>query len=350
MKKKGLIISTIVMVVVLIASLTTATYAWFSTSSVTSIQGFNVSVASTNDVNIGFRKTAGFMTEGLSSAGFVSGTTVYTAGTDGQIGGYWGGASALNGLSNDLKHDINWGAQTKAIGIQVSDSEISTLSTSIAAYSDTNTLGAVLGHNNKTTPDTGYEYYSINATRFTDDKTALIEPTAAKANKNGEGTGDYVYMLLGVQPTKELAVNQLVIMVDMSASSLSTVGVIGSLHLAYRISANGAAPGAWTDVDIMGNNHYGTLKSAIETNITNGTASTPDYAKAYLDTYTDAESVPQASYAAFITGLTTDPTHIDQIELVIYMFGPDGDCINAGLGASCTINMYFVTTITEIAA
>ena len=33
MKKKGLIISTIVMVVVLIASLTTATYAWFNASS-----------------------------------------------------------------------------------------------------------------------------------------------------------------------------------------------------------------------------------------------------------------------------------------------------------------------------
>lgn len=29
MKKKGLIISTVVMVVILIASLTTATYAWF---------------------------------------------------------------------------------------------------------------------------------------------------------------------------------------------------------------------------------------------------------------------------------------------------------------------------------
>ena len=33
MKKKGLIISTVVMVVVLIASLTTATYAWFTAAS-----------------------------------------------------------------------------------------------------------------------------------------------------------------------------------------------------------------------------------------------------------------------------------------------------------------------------
>ena len=44
MKKKGLIISTVVMVVVLIASLTTATYAWFTASNKTEIKGFDVSV------------------------------------------------------------------------------------------------------------------------------------------------------------------------------------------------------------------------------------------------------------------------------------------------------------------
>ncbi len=42
MKKKGLIISTVVMVVVLIASLTTATYAWFSTSAQAAVEDLQV--------------------------------------------------------------------------------------------------------------------------------------------------------------------------------------------------------------------------------------------------------------------------------------------------------------------
>ena len=44
------------MVVVLIASLTTATYAWFTTSASTSIQGFDVSVAAGNVMSIGLNK------------------------------------------------------------------------------------------------------------------------------------------------------------------------------------------------------------------------------------------------------------------------------------------------------
>ena len=55
MKKKGLIISTVVMVVVLIASLTTATYAWFTTTNKTSISGFELQVVAGNAMNIGLK-------------------------------------------------------------------------------------------------------------------------------------------------------------------------------------------------------------------------------------------------------------------------------------------------------
>lgn len=342
MKKKGLIISTIVMVVVLIASLTTATYAWFSTSSVTSIQGFSVEVASTNDVNIGFKfNEPGFVSGTVTTASFVSGATTYNAGTAGQVGGYWTkGSGGINGLSNDLKHDIAWGSQTKAIGFQHSADAISVLSTDPATY--TETVG--LGLSKVVSEQVGYANYSINAARYNDQQTALTEVTAAKANKNATANGDYVYMLLGVQPTKAIPVNTLVVMLDLTDSDLSTVGIVGSIHLAYRTSANGATPSAWTDVDIMGANEYGTQVSELATNVTDGASGQPAYAKAYKDTYNAGTgSVPAASYAAFITGLTTDPTHIDQIEMILYMDGHDGDCINAGLGASCAIKLFFCT-------
>ena len=86
MKKKGLIISTVVMVVVLIASLTTATYAWFTTSETTSIEGFNVSVAAGNVMNIGLNSST--ITAYNSNATpdmFFSGDCAYNGGAEGQF-------------------------------------------------------------------------------------------------------------------------------------------------------------------------------------------------------------------------------------------------------------------------
>ena len=72
MKKKGLIISTVVMVVVLIASLTTATYAWFTVSSTTTVDGFNLEVVSSNILNIGLKANTTYEDD-ASASSFVSG-------------------------------------------------------------------------------------------------------------------------------------------------------------------------------------------------------------------------------------------------------------------------------------
>ena len=55
MKKKGLIISTVVMVVVLIASLTTATYAWFTSADAVKVDSINLNVKSSAKVQVGVR-------------------------------------------------------------------------------------------------------------------------------------------------------------------------------------------------------------------------------------------------------------------------------------------------------
>lgn len=59
MKKKGLIISTVVMVVVLIASLTTATYAWFTAASTVQVNDIALSVKSSAQVNVGVKHGTG---------------------------------------------------------------------------------------------------------------------------------------------------------------------------------------------------------------------------------------------------------------------------------------------------
>ena len=55
MKKKGLIISTVVMVVVLNASLTTATYAWFNAANTGQVNDISLAVRAATNVNVGVK-------------------------------------------------------------------------------------------------------------------------------------------------------------------------------------------------------------------------------------------------------------------------------------------------------
>ena len=76
MKKKGLIVATIVMVLVLAVSLTTATYAWFTTTSATSIQSINISAAAGADVKIGVLKDQLNYDSSATQDSFLTGTVV----------------------------------------------------------------------------------------------------------------------------------------------------------------------------------------------------------------------------------------------------------------------------------
>jgi len=73
MKKKGLIISTVVMVVVLIASLTTATYAWFSSQAQAEITNVSVYTKATDGLQVAVKTTD---TQSFSS-GWVNGAITY---------------------------------------------------------------------------------------------------------------------------------------------------------------------------------------------------------------------------------------------------------------------------------
>ena len=55
MKKKGLIISTVVMVVVLIASLTTATYAWFNAQAQATVDDLTITTKAADGLQIAMR-------------------------------------------------------------------------------------------------------------------------------------------------------------------------------------------------------------------------------------------------------------------------------------------------------
>ena len=336
MKKKGLIISSIVMVVVLIASLTTATYAWFNTSSVTKIDAFNVSVKTNNAVKIGVKVNNTYIdspTEDL----FVTGDVEYTAGTAGVLGGgTWGGDT---GLSASLNHNIQWGEQAKAVGFSDTALTSEQLTAGTGKASELG-IGALAADHD------AYVYAANGDTAGTSANLSNI--TAAIANNDGATspavpTSDYVYLYLGVAPTRALQSSELIILVDGNViGSGVTLGVLSALHVAYKL--NGAS--TWTDVDVFGqaSKHYTDLKSSVTCNLDGADATEGTEKHTYNQTYSKA-SPSTGAYAVKITGLATTLNTIDQIQLLIYIDGVDADCnqtaINNVAGA---ISIFFHTT------
>ena len=308
MKKKGLIISTVVMVVVLIASLTTATYAWFTTSSVTSIEGFNVEVVASNAVDIGMKKTCTYDPHAIDSD-FVSGDVTYTASAAGSIGGgSW--SEGTEGLSSTLNHGINWGSQNKAVGVTTAD----------------NAASAAKGNTGYWNVENGKTAIAANGGKDKSGAEILTLQDGAVANSH------YAYFFLGARPTKELVSNELVISIDATGST--NIGILSAIHVAYRLNSNDA----WTDVDIFGDGdggiHYGKKSSAVDNNMS------PAQQAAYKSTYgKDAPNKGVHVYA--IPGLSITTGDLDQLEIVIYLAGADSDCIDQAKGSKGAISMFF---------
>lgn len=111
MKKKGLIISTVVMVVVLIASLTTATYAWFSSSATAKVDDISMAVGASSKVQIGMRKSTA--TSGTNVTEYKSGTITFATNGAMDTGEYEG---LGNLLTTGISLDVTAGVGSSANG------------------------------------------------------------------------------------------------------------------------------------------------------------------------------------------------------------------------------------------
>ncbi len=336
MKKKGLIISTVVMVVVLIASLTTATYAWFNTSATTSISGFTVSVEAGNVMNIGLNSQS--YTSYSSTAtpdNFVSGDCTYTGGDAGQFAsGYWTGAT---GLGATITHDIVWNSQSKAVGFSKLDTDAAA-----TTATDSNTGFITKEGWNKIIAANGERGKIDSATaRF------AVANKKTTADSDNSTNGDFVYMFLGAQPTAALTANtnKLHIVIQPQGSG-TTNGMAAAIHVAY--SLNG---GTWVDKDFSGvanvnsgayNNARSGNSAAIYgdiTGTTHGFIGSVSY-----DSNTKKTTIPGAvSVDIDLTEYTDSTTAapLDQIQLVIYIAGSDSDCFDSAKNGTIKIGLFF---------
>ena len=327
MKKKGLIVATIVMVLVLAVSLTTATYAWFTQANVTTIDGFGIEVAASAAVKIGLKMNNTYDDEASADA-FVSGTVTWNRSADGVIGsaaGSWGGGDP--GLSHMLDHNISFGKVSRAVGVTTAKDDVTTAT-------DANTKGFA------EVDSPAWGGYTANTVIIGAQKGQNTGELAAQelAVCNSQDTNvnsDFAYLFLGAMPTKMLTQNNELIILVQSTGNGTTIGIAAAVHVAYRLNG-----GEWKDIDVFGNVHYTASKDGTKVSLDKEEA-------AGFDGSTEAKDVIGA--AVHKITLTADGKNaenayaeeLDQIELIIYLAGWDSDCIDAAKGAVGTVSIFF---------
>lgn len=332
MKKKGLIISTVVMVVVLIASLTTATYAWFTQSSVTTIEGFNLTVEASTAVSIGLKKNCTYTAaaDGLSQDLFVNGECTFSGAAGTLAGSSWGGTA---GLGPAIQHNIKYDKVLGAVGV--------TTEPDLTALTEINT--------SKFPTTLAADAKIVRAVKGEDGKLSDVALAVANGYTVGSGEGaqtlmaDYAYLFLGVTPAKALkeGSNNVYIVVQANGNG-STLGLAAAMHVAYRL--NGEAE--WHDVDVFDaaglhqadsrTNQNAIVEVPMDlTNNLNGLEGTAA-GDPIKTTFPRAQmvTIPLEQYAM-------GATNIDQLELVIYMAGSDGDCVDAAKGVTINVGIFF---------
>ena len=333
MKKKGLIISTVVMVVVLIASLTTATYAWFTASAETTIEKIDFSVSSGSDVSIGLSSTNTYQA-GASSGAFRSGTTTIgntyaTTDTNNtsvpnavlQAGpGYWDGNE---GLGNKIDMQLSLTNMTKAVG--------------------TGKSGA--------TADGTFNLAAIR-TLATADNTGMVvsEGLGTSASKNGAtpayGQKDYLDVVIGVQAAAadlwSIVCN---VTINPNANDID-LGMNAAIHVAWAIDGMIDADTPKNQVvDAYGSNHYNKTTASLAKTLVGGKTNTVDFGGNESQTLNNGATNVPITIASTAGGTAyLDRSTIYQIHLLIWIDGIDGDCNDQAKGVSSSIYINFSTT------
>ena len=317
MKKKGLIIATIVMVLVLAVSLTTATYAWFTTTASSSIQNITVSVAGGTDVLIGISNT-GSKIASPTSDDFFSGTCSY-AGT-GPSTGTWSGTQ---GLGANVETGLTLATIQKAVST----------SSQAAATASSTTVDAA----NAQMTGANFVKAAGSGTAITSGTFEDAVQNSATINSEAVG-GDYLHFTLGMLANKTTVDTVTLNITVAPTDNKTSMGMTAGMHIIYKLDS----AASWTNIDVGGANSYATLKTAVNQADTNGSNANNPTGQALAAGWQNF----QITFGTATQSLGTNPaTDIHQIELYIYYVGTDTDCVNAALGSAATV--YFTVKNTN---
>ncbi len=327
MKKKGLIVATIVMVLVLAVSLSTATYAWFTNTGSANVDTIEFSVAAASDLVIGVSKTNKWV-EGQNWSAYTSDQTEYTASSD-----TWTGST--DGLGLQINTGLDLKSMTKAVysftGVTYDEAE----NTKITAATQT--------------------AYAKDAQATTAIATGLDRNgTILKASGSGDSISkdswetavkntDYLDVVFGVAASKPDVLNfGCLISVDNITTEISSLGMNAAIHVLYSTDGTN-----YKEIDIYSNKTAGDAIDSV-TAPTMPTAKIADKTVTYEGskvTYANGDAqlwIPLRNASTSTDYATTGAAGIQQLHLIIYICGPDSDCSTAATGAAANITIEFL--------
>ena len=319
MKKKGLIISTVVMVVVLIASLTTATYAWFTSADAVKIDAINMQVKSSAKVNVGVR-----FKEGTGYNNYYNGD-VEAVGTGNTVS--WKAEGASVGLSSTLKFvNLELNSQ-KAIGTSNYGEN----------WSETNAVDAttnILSPNADNQVNGGKKY--IVKAKGAGTKIAYDTVELADANK------DYLNATIGVEANEKGVKGTYVMVKVTTTDSNPTMGINASVHFVIRIGDR------YVNIEPFGT----VANTALKSNVKH--TSVPTGNQGYCTYSSETQQVTSVFYFWVAKGNpNTDTGHTGEFldlglngsdisDFIIYAYidGADTHCVKDATGG-CKIEIEF---------
>ncbi|MBQ3754653.1 MAG: hypothetical protein II867_00635 [Clostridia bacterium] len=314
MKKKGLIISTIVMVVVLIASLSTATYAWFSASSSTTVDALTLQVNSASAVAIGAHATGDgssqdhylydAVTLGYNSTAGSENTPTYTGDNVGL-----GTSLAFSGGNGTL-------TLSKAVGTAASITAGTSVTTPDATFNPAHVVYAA----------------SSGTTDGVQDDTVIDNESIAYARANT----DYVVLKMGAQAAQDGVYGIYATIKVSTTDTATTLKMMAAMHFYIKVGATSK------EFDLFGNGTNNTAKSSVAS-LTAPTGTGVIYAVESTQA-TATFSFLIAGVGAY-TGspekLATDGSAITQFEIYAYIAGNDPHCVSKATGSGAKFEIEF---------
>jgi len=315
MKKKGLIISTVVMVVVLIASLTTATYAWFTSIPKAEVTPIQFSVTSDSDVTIGVSTTNKIVTgDAIGQEKFRSGEGLdYTVKDN-----VWDGGD--NSLGFAINTGLSLASMKKAIftGTPYDSAKADT----------TGTIDATLQ------PEGTWVKASGNGTNVT--KTEIV---AAVANGDDTNQGDYLDVSFGVAAAKQ-NVTKIKCVIGVNPTGGTTLGMNAAISFVYKLGENSNKGTNWSDIQQV----YDQAKY----NSTTRVADVQTPAEISGITWNAGAQSFEIEIAAASEGAVLTQGAIYQIHIKLFINGKDVDCNNNAANVSSSITINFIADKTEV--
>ena len=344
MKKKGLIIATIVMVLVLAVSLTTATYAWFTLSTTTSVEPIEFSVGTASDLVIGL-KADNIYDAAAKSGDFVFGSTALGEGfhTDNVANGtiptkgskYWDGEP---GLLNEIDMQLSMDDLQKAVGTGT-------------VYKAPSTQGA-----NDAVPRTAVQ---LDPAKLREVATTAAQGTVMASGVAGTVSDttverafaqrDYLDVVIGVQASAaDLSKIICNITINPSADDIN-LGMNAAIHVAYRV---GGMVESVANTDVYTTNGYGTALETLKHDLVKnydgsetGMTDTSTLGGPAADSQ-NKQTLNNGAINIPVVIATADDgylsvTQIYQIHIIIWIDGTDADCLNSALGVESEIFINF---------